>query len=106
MHTIRGRYPHSPAFTLTAVIVVMLLAVSSTFYPHPPQSQPLDTPKLVLSADAVDKAFDAIPDSLFKANTLIVMGAHLQGPEADAELNKILSEYALFKLDQINKEGK
>lgn len=56
-------------------------------------------------SDAIE-AFEFLPDSPFKSNVLIVMGAHLQGPEADAELNKILAEFAIFKLKQIQDGNK
>ncbi len=97
-----------PQTVLSALLTVTIIVIGMCLAPpdSPAPMQPLDASQLVLSIDAVDRMVDQIPDSAFKSNMLIVKGAHLQGPETDAELNKILVEYALFKLEQIENGNK
>lgn len=90
------RYRVIAAVITTLTLTAMFLTTSPA--PAPKTLNDIDL-KLNLPV-ATEQMFDDMPDSYFKANTLIVMGAHLAGD--DEELNKILTEYAEFKIGQEN----
>lgn len=50
---------------------------------------------------ATEQMFDDLPDSPFKSNLLIVMGAHLSG--SDQQLNQLLTAYAEIEIERLER---